>query len=247
MTTSNGYTALPHAACSHSENDPAVAALVAEPEGRDEQKLFNPIARNSEVLFGLFMVLSYTGTVSVAHSGREDVKLMLIEAIGCNIAWGFVDGVMFVLRALVGRARRSTLDRAVRMTQAPEVARRLIARELGPLAGGLGSTGLENLRLWSIQQAPPSGIGVRVTGHDLRCALGVFMLVFLSTFPVVLPFVFIESLQLAMRVSAAVSITMMFFCGYSLGRYGGLPPWLAGLTMVLLGSIVEAIIVALGG
>ena len=56
---------------------------------------------------------------------------------------------------------------------------------------------------------------------DLRGALGVFLLVFASTFPVVLPFVFIDNLQLAMRVSAAIAIAMLFLCGYNWGRYGG--------------------------
>jgi hypothetical protein len=41
----------------------------------------------------------------------------------------------------------------------------------------------------------------------------VFLLVVLSTFPVVLPFFFIADLQLAKRVSAAVAIAMLFLCG----------------------------------
>ena len=62
----------------------------------------DPIDRISEVLFGLFMVLTFTGTLSVLDSGREQVRDMLVAAVGCNLAWGFVDGVMFVLRNLVG-------------------------------------------------------------------------------------------------------------------------------------------------
>ena len=93
-----------------SEHDPAVAALIKDLETQGKGRLLDPIDRNSEVLFGLFMVLTFTGTLSVATAGREDVKLMLVAAIGCNIAWGFVDGVMYVLRNLVVRAREATLD-----------------------------------------------------------------------------------------------------------------------------------------
>jgi VIT1/CCC1 family predicted Fe2+/Mn2+ transporter len=115
------------------------------------------------------------------------------------------------------------------------------------MAAGLGASGLESMRQWIVgQPAPPAG-RVRVTADDLRSAVGVFLLVFLSTFPVVLPFVFIDDLQLAKRVSAAVAIAMLFLCGYGWGRYGGLTPWRSGLTMVLLGLAVEAVVIALGG
>jgi hypothetical protein len=210
-------------------------------------RVLDPIERISEVLFGLFMVLTFTGTLSVADSGRDEVRDMLVAAIGCNIAWGFVDGVMYVLRNMVVRARQGIFARAVRMASGPEEARRLIAAEVGPLAAGLGTSGLENLRQWTVGQPAPLAGRVRLTADDLRSAVGVFLLVFLSTFPVVLPFVFIDDLQLAKRVSAAVAIVMLFLCGYGWGRYGGLTPWRSGLTMVLLGMAVEAVVIALGG
>jgi len=231
----------------NSEHDPAVATLIKELETRGDSRLLDPIDRNSEILFGLFMVLTFTGTLSVATAGRDDVKLMLVAAIGCNIAWGFVDGVMYVLRNLVVRAREATLAKAVRAAHRPEDAHHLIASQIGPMAAALGTPGLERVRQSIIDQPPPAAGGVRMTARDLRSALGVFLLVFLSTFPVVLPFVFIANLQLAMRVSAAIAIAMLFLCGYSWGRYGGLSPWRSGLVMVVLGVVVEAIVIALGG
>jgi len=231
----------------NEDKDPAVEALLKELAPGGRRRLLDPIDRNSEVLFGLFMVLTFTGTLSVATAGREDVKLMLVAAIGCNIAWGFVDGVMYVLRNLVARAREATLMRAVRVTRRPEDAHQLIAHQIGPLSAGLGRSDLEQLRRWIVDQPPPTSGRVGLTGEDLRGALGVFLLVFLSTFPVVLPFVFMADLWQAMRVSAAVAITMLFLCGYGWGRYGGVTPWLSGLMMVILGVIVEAIVIALGG
>jgi VIT1/CCC1 family predicted Fe2+/Mn2+ transporter len=64
---------------------------------------------------------------------------------------------------------------------------------------------------------------------------------------VVLPFVFIADPGIAKRVSAAVAIVMLFLCGHAWGRYAGLKPWRTGLVMVVLGLIVEAIVIALGG
>jgi hypothetical protein len=210
-------------------------------------RVLDPIDRISEVLFGLFMVLTFTGTLSVLESGREEVRSMLIAAIGCNIAWGFVDGVMFVLRNLVSRGRKAWLVRAVRAASRPEQAHRIIGGEIGALAGALGTAELERLRQWIVAQPEQNLPAVRVTALDLRGAVAVFLLVFLSTFPVVLPFFFIADPGIAQRVSAAVAIVMLFLCGHAWGRYAGLKPWRTGLVMVVLGLIVEAIVIALGG
>jgi VIT1/CCC1 family predicted Fe2+/Mn2+ transporter len=115
------------------------------------------------------------------------------------------------------------------------------------MAAGMDRAGLERVRQWIIDQPAPRAGRVHVTAHDLRCALGVFLLVFASTFPVVLPFVFMTDLQRAMRVSAGIAIAMLFMCGYGWGRYGGLSPWRAGAVMVVLGVVVEGIVIALGG
>jgi hypothetical protein len=227
--------------------DPAVAALIDEIERHGEGQLLDPIDRASEILFGLFMVLTFTGTLSVATAGGEDVKLMLIAAIGCNTAWGFVDGVMFVLRNLVVRARDATFATAIRGAHRNEDAHHLIASQIGPMAAGLDAAALERVRRWIVDQPAPVAGRAVLTAHDLRSAVGVFLLVFASTFPVVLPFLFIADLRTAMRLSAAIAIVMMFLCGYRWGHYGGLSPWRSGIALVLLGVIVEAVVIALGG
>ena len=216
--------------------------------GAGDGRILDPIDRVSEILFGLFMVMTFTGTLSAATAGREDVRTMLIAAIGCNIAWGFVDGVMYILRTLVTRARSATLFAAVRDGAHPEHAQRAIANEIGPLAGGLDTATLERVRRWLLERPAHASPKPSVTGHDLKAAFGIFLLVFASTFPVVLPFFFTADVKFAMRVSAAIAMVMMFYCGVVWGRYAGMHrPWLSGLALVVLGMIVELIIIALGG
>jgi hypothetical protein len=53
-------------------------------------RILDPIDRVSEVLFGLIMVLTFTGSLSIAEAGRDDVRTMLIGALGCNVAWGII-------------------------------------------------------------------------------------------------------------------------------------------------------------
>jgi VIT1/CCC1 family predicted Fe2+/Mn2+ transporter len=221
---------------------------MTDDDGGGAGRVLDPVDRVSEVLFGLFMVLTFTGTLSVVDSGRDEVRDMLVAAIGCNLAWGFVDGVMYVLRNLVGRGRKARLLQAVRAAERPEQAHRLIAAEIGQLATAIGREGLERVRRFAIaQSAQAVASPIRVTWLDLRGAAAVFLLVFLSTFPVVLPFVFIADPGVAKRVSAAIAIAMMFVCGHAWGRYAGMRPWRTGTVMILLGIGVEAIIIALGG
>jgi VIT1/CCC1 family predicted Fe2+/Mn2+ transporter len=216
-------------------------------EGIGSARVLDPIDRISEVLFGLFMVLTFTGTLSVLDSGRDEVRTMLVAAIGCNIAWGFVDGVMYVLRNLVTRGRKARLLRAVRAGSRPEAAHRLIGDAIGGLRAALTTADLERVRQWIVAQPVQDAETVRVTRPDLLGAVAVFLLVFLSTLPVVLPFVFVADAVAAKRISAAVAIVMLFLCGHAWGRYAGFKAWRAGWVMVLLGLGVELIVIALGG
>jgi VIT1/CCC1 family predicted Fe2+/Mn2+ transporter len=87
----------------------------------------------------------------------------------------------------------------------------------------------------------------RLSGADWRGALGVCLLVFLSTFPVALPFIFMQDTLPAMRVSNAIAVAMLFITGYAYGRYVGRSPWLTGFLMVLLGGVLVLLTIALGG
>jgi VIT1/CCC1 family predicted Fe2+/Mn2+ transporter len=75
----------------------------------------------------------------------------------------------------------------------------------------------------------------------------VFLLVFASTFPVTLPFIFMHSAVAALRMSNAIAVGMLFVAGVAYGRAVGRSPWLLGVGMVGLGAALVALTVALGG
>ena len=87
----------------------------------------------------------------------------------------------------------------------------------------------------------------RLQGRDLWGALGVFLLVFLSTLPVVLPFVFAREAMRALRVSNGIAIGMLFLTGYAFGRSTGYRPWAMGIAMVGVGCVLVGLTMALGG
>src|SRR6478672_10903814 len=86
-------------------------------------RLLEPVDRVSEVLFGLIMVLTSTGTLSVVTAGRADVKTMVLGALGCNLAWGIIDAGLYLLDCLSNRARGPLLIRAVRKADKTEGTR----------------------------------------------------------------------------------------------------------------------------
>jgi VIT1/CCC1 family predicted Fe2+/Mn2+ transporter len=100
------------------------------------------------------------------------------------------------------------------------------------------------LRLQELPQPPERA---RLDKDDGRGALGVFLLVFLSTFPVTIPFLVMRDPVPALRVSNAIAVVLLFAAGYAFGRLTGRRPVWVGTAMVVLGSILVGMTIALGG
>jgi len=211
------------------------------------EPVLNPVDRVSELLFGLFMALTFIGAISVAESGRAEVRSLLAAALGCNLAWGLVDAVMYLVRTVTDRGRTITLLRSVRAAADAEAGRKLIGQSLSKTAAALVSeTEIEAVRgrivaLPSVPERPA------LRRDDLLAALAIFLLVVASTFPVALPFVLFADVGTAKAVSRIVALTMLFFGGLALGRYAGYGSLRVGFMMAGLGAALVAAIMALGG
>src|SRR5262245_40140123 len=103
------------------------------PSAEPSKRVLEPIERISEVLFGLIMVLTFTGSLSVAESAREDVRAMLIAALGCNLAWGIIDALLYLMGSLAERGKSLMTYQAVRASTDSQEAQRHIAGSLPPL------------------------------------------------------------------------------------------------------------------
>lgn len=220
----------------------------AEPSSSDRTtRLLDPVARTSEIFFGLIMALTFTTTFSAATAGREEVRTLLVGAIGCNIAWGLVDAVMYLMSSLTERGHGLLTIRAVQRADRPEAAYQVITDAIPPvLASILTRDDFEKVRqgLLGMDDLPPSPA---LTREDWLGAVAVFLLVFLSTFPVVIPFLVFQDATVALRMSNLVALIMLFATGYRLASHGGHHPWRAGFSAVLLGVVLVAIAIALGG
>jgi VIT1/CCC1 family predicted Fe2+/Mn2+ transporter len=213
---------------------------------RERERLLDPVDRISEILFGLIMAVTIVGALSVATARQSDVRTVLIAALGCNLAWGLVDAVMYLVRTVTERTRNQVLRKRV-MDADAATARRLIASALPePLARVVGPEEIEGIRRRLSASSPPTpSILVR---DDYLAALGIFLLVVIATLPVVVPFMLTTDVALAMKWSRAVTLVMLFLCGYALGRHSGYRrPVAGGVLMALLGAALIAAVMALGG
>lgn len=218
--------------------------------GQNEQPrkwgVLEPIDRITEVIFGLLMAMTFIGSLSVATAGREDARLMLIAAFGCNLAWGLADAVIYLLRTWTERTRSRTLLARLQAGEASQ-GRRLIADALPERIGlALDEDGLEMLRGRMLGDAAgplPARLGL----DDLKAALATFLLVVLATFPMVIPFLLIETTGTAIRVSHLVALAMLFLAGWLLARYSGGHTLLTGVVLAAVGAALIMAIIALGG
>ena len=105
---------------------------------------------------------------------------------------------------------------------------------------------LDRIRL-GLSRLPDRTERVGLEREDWLGAVAVFLLVFVSTIPVVLPFVILDNAGVALRISNAIAVAMMFVTGYAFGRAAGYRPWIMAGSMVLLGAFLVALTIALGG
>src|ERR1041384_5733571 len=141
---------------------------------KSSKRVLEPHDRISEVLFGLIMVLTFTGSLSVAEAGRAAVRTMLIGAPGCNVAWGVIDGVLYLMGCLAEKGRDLKTYRAVRKATDPQKAQQLIADALpSVLALVVQPAELEAMRE-RLQKLPELPERARLGGSNWWGALGVF-------------------------------------------------------------------------
>jgi VIT1/CCC1 family predicted Fe2+/Mn2+ transporter len=173
---------------------------------------------------------------------------MLVGAIGCNLAWAIIDGVFFLMGSLADKGSALVTLKSFRASTDPAKSRGILADALPPLVASVvqpGELDAIGARLKALPEPAPQA---SLDRNDWLGAITVMALVFLSTFPVAIPFMVIDSAGPALRVSNAVAITMLFVAGCAYGRVVGRPhPWKVGVGMVLLGAGLVAMAIPLGG
>jgi hypothetical protein len=212
-----------------------------------EWEVLDKPTRISEVLFGLIMVLTFTGTISVSTAGKQEVGELLWAALGCNFAWGLVDGIMFLMDKIIGHAHNVDQLKRIKLSKNVAETREIVRENFPPLMvhlmkdkeiDGLGE------RLKDLPELP---VKMALLPKDFLIAGQIFLLVFITTLPVSLPFLFIQNVALAIRVSNGTALLLLIIGGFSLARYSGLNPYITALAYAMIGVFLVAMTMALGG
>jgi hypothetical protein len=214
---------------------------------KTSKRFLEPSERVAEVLFGLIMVLTFTGSLSVAEAGRDDVRTMLIGALGCNIAWGIIDGILYLMSCLADKGRGLRAWRALKKAPNPEAAHQVVAELLPPKMAELLTVAEYEAVRKKLVQLPDPPARPRLGKDEWLGALGVFLWVFVSTFPVTIPFIFMHDVARAMRISNGIAVGLLFVTGYAFGKCSEYRPWLTGVAMVVIGCALVGLTIALGG
>jgi hypothetical protein len=222
--------------------------------GSAPARLLEPADRLNEILFGIIMVLTFTLTAGIATgAGPEAGRELLIATVGCNLAWGVIDGAMFLMACLLERSRTrralgalhaaadeasglAVVERAVQETLGGDVTAAASAEERAQLVALL-----RDMALRVPVQKP------RLRGEDFLGAAASALLVMLATIPAALPFLFIDEPWRALRLSNLFLLVALFLVGYQWGKHSFTNRWRAGLTFLGLGMALVGVAIALGG
>ena len=214
-------------------------------------RYLDPASSLGEILFGLIMTLTFTlgAGVIIEDEGREGARQLLIAVIGCNIAWGLIDGALYVVGQLFDRGRSRKLGMAIRAAGNKADATRLVAAELDDVVSGVLSKP-ESQSLYSriadnLMKKPVAGGGT--TKEDWLGAFTSFWLVVITSAPAAIPFLLIDDARLALRISNGILLALLFLTGYWWARYTLGRPWLAGTVFLLGGALLVVAAIALGG
>lgn len=213
-------------------------------------RYLDPASRLGEILFGLIMVLTVTLTAGLTVAdGRAGVRQLLLAAIGCNIAWGIIDAVMYVMNCITVRSGKMRLVRAVQSAADERAALVLVQNEIEPelqeLLDPEQATAFSRSILNHIATAQIAK--KTLTRDDLYGALACFWLVFVSCLPAAVPFFVFSQPRLALRASNLLLLAMLFLVGQKWAQYVGTNRLAAGSAMLAIGLVLVGIAILLGG
>ncbi len=213
-------------------------------------KYLDPASRLGEILFGLIMVLTVTLTAGLTVAeGRQGVRQLLLAAIGCNLAWGIIDAVMYIMNCVTVRSGKMRLVRAVQSASNEQSALALIQEEIEPeLQELLDSQQADALSRSVLKHLAQAKIATKaLTKEDLYGAIACFWLVFVSCLPAAVPFFIFSQPHFALRISNFLLLVMLFLVGRKWAQYVGTNPIAAGSAMVTIGLILVGVAILLGG
>jgi hypothetical protein len=213
------------------------------------ERYLDPTERLDELLFGLIMVLSITLGVGLATDEGGSTSQVALTIFGCNLAWGLIDGVMYIVTQMYDRSRKARLIEALRSTSSETEQIATVGGVLDGFLSALTSAD-ERRALYLDISRRLGGVSIqqtRIAAEDVYGALAIVWLVMLATVPAVLPFLIFADRFVAARVSNALVLVALFGVGFGFARTIHANPWTVGLSTAVFGLVMVGIVMLLGG
>jgi hypothetical protein len=221
-------------------------------------RLLDPLDRLVESIYSVLIVLTFTLAYRVADAqgvlANETISQLMRNlfwaSFGCAVAWGLIDGVMYVLTSVFERGQEARLLRLVRGAPTPEAGEAVIAEQLDDSLGQIMTeeerAALSRSLYDRLRDNEPQPGGFR--REDWAGALGVALVAVLAALPVVLPLLILSPWPAtAIRVSNLVAFVSLYALGYGWGKYAGGKPHRVGLLLLVVGVLMVVVAIPLGG
>lgn len=203
-----------------------------------------------EVLFGLVMALTITAGARLLSERADIVGVELAAALlGCNVAWGVIDGAFYLLGTLFTRNRRVRFVKRLQAASTDEEAMAAVKDEFD-LEGEPSMRPQDRARLHRslLELFRSAGTArARLQANDWVAAALIVALVSMTAIPGLIPLLLFHDGFTALRVANALQVGMLFFGGYWWAHYSGGNPWFTGLVIAFIGTALVLLAVPLGG
>jgi len=203
----------------------------------------------SELLFGLIMALTFTlGASLVVKEGPDATRELLIGVLGCNIAWGIIDGLLFIFNSMYGRG---WVNRAIYLYKknGRDGVGKGIENHLENTFGAslTGETNEAIRREVTDHIMSARTISVRLNRDDIFGAIASFILVAITAAPAVIPFLIFNDYLIALRVSNFVMIGLIYWIGCQWAAHIGANRQWVGISMAIGCLLIVQLTILLGG
>ncbi len=228
----------------------------AKPTAGFLSNLLDPIDRLAETIYSILILLTFTLAFRIfkLNPGEvvtsEYVNELLVAALLAIVAWGVIDGIVYVLTEVLERGERHRILWHIQSADSEEEAAAAVADEfdyiLEPITGESQRAYLYQDVLDHLRDSRPQPI--KLKRDDFIGAAACVLVAVISVLPSLVPFALLyNDPALAIRVSNVVSFGVLFYSGYEWGKYTGTHRIKTGLVLVAVGVLLVAIAIPFGG
>jgi hypothetical protein len=213
-------------------------------------RALDPADALAEMTCGLVMVLTILCTAGWYIEGSDNPRRTLaLAAFGCCLAWGIIDGFLYVASAVYSRGRRGRLIRSVQASDraaAVEFVRARVDEATGNLLSAESTAVVaEELVSVAARVDPPERITTKRT--DFPPVAGAVVLNVSATVLPGIAILLVSDWRDALALAKALVVGMMFLTGFLWGRTTRFGGWRSGTAMLVFGVTMVGIALLFGG